>query len=284
MKLITYRKNDADYCGRIEGDCVVPAAKAENMLSLIDEYAAFSEMKFSETGYEKLADVKTLAPIPFPRRNIFCLGKNYSDHAREVAGNVGTGDGGIPENPIYFSKVAYPAVAHRDEIPWIPEVTMKLDYEVELGVIIGRGGKNISRENACSHIFGYTIINDVSSRDLQGRHGQWFKGKSLDSFCPMGPWIVTADEFPAEPVLQIKCSVNGELRQNASTADMIFGVGEIVSDLSRGMTLYPGDIIATGTPAGVGLGFKPFRFLQPGDEVVCEIEGIGELINHVAEE
>ncbi|MBB6217211.1 2-keto-4-pentenoate hydratase/2-oxohepta-3-ene-1,7-dioic acid hydratase in catechol pathway [Anaerosolibacter carboniphilus] len=226
------------------------------------------------------SEVKIKAPIPYPRRNIFCLGKNYLDHAKEVGTVLGDQEE-IPKAPIYFSKVAAPAIADGDFIDSHPGIAQKLDYEVELAVVIGKEGKNIPVEAAEEYIFGYTILNDVSERGLQKLHGQWHKGKSLDTFCPMGPYLVHKSQIPFPVELEIACHVNGELRQHSNTRNLIFDIPQIIHDLSKGMTLKPGDIIATGTPAGVGMGFKPFKFLNPGDVVTCSIEKLGTLTNQV---
>lgn len=220
------------------------------------------------------------APFPRPARNVFCLGKNYAAHATEVK-ETRLSDTGIPKAPVYFTKTAAPALRPEGVIDCPSELTEKLDYEAELAVIIGRTGKNIAPDAAERYIFGYTILNDISARDLQVRHEQWFRGKNLDTFCPMGPVIVDKGELPFPLRLQITCRVNGETRQNANTGDLIFDIPTILSDLSHGFTLLPGDIISTGTPAGVGAGGDPPRFLQNGDTVECEIEHIGILRNTV---
>jgi len=226
------------------------------------------------------ADVGLVAPIPHPRRNIICLGKNYRDHVAEAA-ILGGDTSGIPTTPVYFSKMIDRVRGSAESVPVHTGVTSMLDYEVELAVIIGRAGHDIDPGSVPEYIFGYSILNDISARDLQKSHDQWFKGKSLDGACAMGPFIVTADEIAYPPALDIECSVNGELRQKAVTSDLIFGITEIVSDFSKGLTLMPGDIISTGTPAGVGMGFRPFRWLKPGDVVECWIEGIGALRNTI---
>jgi len=224
--------------------------------------------------------IKPLAPLPQPRRNIICLGKNYREHAREMAKKLNTNDA-IPEHPIFFTKATTTVIGHGDAIPSHREVTQKLDYEAELAVIIGKGGKNISRAQAMEHVFGYTAMNDVSARDLQGKHLQWYLGKSLDGFAPMGPVVVHRSAMPDPEKIVIECRVNGELRQQATLADLIFDIPTIIETLSAGASLLAGDIIATGTPAGVGMGFTPSRFLQTGDEVVVSITGVGHLVNHV---
>ena len=228
----------------------------------------------------RLQDVRLHAPLPRPLKNVFCLGLNYVSHMQETSRARGR-DARIPEVPVFFTKPPTSVAAPDDPIVWDPSVTAEVDYEVELGVIVGIGGKNIARENALSHVFGYTVTNDVSARDLQMRHLQWFKGKSLDGFCPMGPTIVTADEFGDPQNKRISLRVNGDVKQNANTASMIFPVAAIIDFLSRGMTLEPGDIISTGTPEGVGLGRVPPEYLKDGDLVEAEIEGIGVLPNRV---
>jgi 2-keto-4-pentenoate hydratase/2-oxohepta-3-ene-1,7-dioic acid hydratase in catechol pathway len=227
-----------------------------------------------------VADVGLVAPIPHPRRNIICLGKNYRDHVEEAA-VLGGRTSGIPAAPVYFSKMVDRVRGSTESVPVHTGVTNMLDYEAELAVIIGRAGHDIDPGSVPEYIFGYSILNDITARDLQKSHDQWFKGKSLDGACAMGPVIVTADEIAYPPALDIGCSVNGELRQKAVTSDLIFGITEIVSDFSRGLTLMPGDIISTGTPAGVGMGFRPFRWLKPGDVVECRIESIGTLRNTI---
>lgn len=260
----------------------------KTMLELIDVFTeelgenmenTLNQGAFSNEGIDR-GEVKLLAPIPYPRRNVFCLGKNYLDHAKEVGTVLGDQEE-IPKAPIYFSKVAAPATGDGDFIDSHPGIAQKLDYEVELAIVIGKEGKDIPLEKAEEYIFGYTILNDVSERGLQKLHGQWHKGKSLDTFCPMGPYLVHRSQIPFPVELGITCRVNGELRQNSNTRNLIFDIAQIIHDLSKGMTLRPGDIIATGTPAGVGMGFNPFKFLNPGDVVECSIEKIGTLTNTV---
>jgi 2-keto-4-pentenoate hydratase/2-oxohepta-3-ene-1,7-dioic acid hydratase in catechol pathway len=227
--------------------------------------------------------VKLLAPIPRPDRNIFCVGKNYHDHAHEFARSgfdSSAAAGAVPDAPIIFSKVPESVSGPGDIIPIDPNVSEAIDYEAELAVIIGRGGRGIPRERALGHVWGYTIVNDVTARDLQARHKQWLLGKSQDGFCPMGPWVVTADEIDLADT-PVRCWVNGELRQNANTSDLIFDIPTLIATISAGVTLRAGDIIATGTPAGVGIGFNPPRYLACGDLVRVEIGGIGVLQNPV---
>ena len=223
-----------------------------------------------------------LAPIPHPVQDVICLGINYMAHAEESA-RYKKAFGGERPFAVYFSKRVSEATGTGAEIPSHKELVQDLDYEAELAVIIGKDAKNVPVSEVKNYIFGYTVINDVSARTLQTRHKQWYFGKSLDGFLPMGPCIVTAEEFPYPPRLSIQSRVNGELRQDSSTELMIFGIDHVVSELSAGMTLKAGTIIATGTPAGVGMGFDPPRFLKPGDVVECSIEGIGTLVNRVSE-
>jgi 2-keto-4-pentenoate hydratase/2-oxohepta-3-ene-1,7-dioic acid hydratase in catechol pathway len=225
------------------------------------------------------------APIPRPRRNIFCVGKNYHAHAKEFASSgfdSSAAQGEVPQHPIIFSKVPECVVAHRAPVYICRSVSTAIDYEAELAVIIGKGGRNIGTAQALDHVWGYTIINDVTARDLQGRHSQWLIGKSQDTFGPMGPWAVTRDEIDLTDT-HVRCWINGELRQSQSTADLIFDVPVLIATISQGVSLIAGDIIATGTPAGVGIGFKPPRYLRAGDVMRIEISGIGVLENQIQE-
>lgn len=227
----------------------------------------------------KLSDVTLLAPVPRPRRNVFCVGKNYHEHAHEFANSgfdSSAAKGAVPQAPIVFSKVPESVIAPGVAVGIDADVSTAIDYEAELAVIIGKGGRNISKEDALSHVWGYTIVDDVTARDLQGQHSQWLIGKSQDGFCPMGPWAVTADDIDLSDT-PVKCWVNDELRQDSNTGLLIFDVPTIIAAISNGITLMPGDVIATGTPAGVGIGFKPPRYLVPGDRVRIEIGGIGIL-------
>ncbi|MGD9570024.1 MAG: fumarylacetoacetate hydrolase family protein [Sedimentibacter sp.] len=256
-----------------------------NMLNLIEIFENIDLEKANEALASlkceiALNEVKVLAPIPYPRRNVLCLGKNYLDHVNEV-GSLKNVDSNIPVKPIYFSKIAYPAVGHMDYVVAHSDVVKELDYEVELAIIIGKKCKNVSKEDAENVIFGYTIANDISARDLQQDHIQWHKGKSFDTYCPMGPYIVHKSNIAFPPSLEIKSYVNGELRQNGNTNQLIFDIPTIISDLTSGITLYPGDIILTGTPAGVGAGFKPPRYLNSSDTVDCVVENIGTLSNTI---
>jgi 2-keto-4-pentenoate hydratase/2-oxohepta-3-ene-1,7-dioic acid hydratase in catechol pathway len=232
-----------------------------------------------------LSRVALEAPIPRPRRNIFCVGKNYYDHAHEFAKSgfdSSAAAGTVPKYPIIFSKVPESVVANGAPVLIDRHVSTAIDYEAELAVIIGKGGRGIGKEQALDHVWGYTIINDVTARDLQGRYSQWLIGKSQDTFCPMGPWAVTKDEVDLKNA-GIRCFVNGERRQESKLSLLIFDVPTIIATLAEGITLQPGDVIATGTPAGVGIGFDPPKYLRPGDSVRVEIDGIGALENRFVE-
>ena len=237
----------------------------------------------AETESLQLDDVSLLAPVPRPQRNVFCVGKNYHEHAQEFATSgfdSSAAKGAVPEVPIIFSKVPESVIGPRAPIKMDAAVSTAIDYEVELAVIVGKRGRNIAVQDALGHVWGYTIINDVTARDLQGRHSQWLIGKSQDTFCPMGPWAVTADELDLSDT-RLRCWVNDELRQDSNTRLLIFDIPTIIAAISNGITLLPGDLIATGTPAGVGIGFKPPKYLVPGDRVRMEIDGIGVLENTV---
>ena len=232
-----------------------------------------------------LAQVAIEAPIPVPRRNIFCVGKNYYEHAHEFARSgfdTTRAKGAVPSNPIIFSKVPDSVVSTGSPVVIDPKISPAIDYEAELAVIIGKAGRGVAVEDALDHVWGYTIINDVTARDLQARYGQWLIGKSQDTFCPMGPVAVTRDAIDISDT-PITCYVNGDLRQSSNTGLLIFDIPTIIATLSAGITLQPGDIIATGTPAGVGIGFDPPKYLKAGDVVRIEIGGIGVLENAVVE-
>ena len=227
-----------------------------------------------------LADVQLIAPLPAPRRNLFCVGRNYHAHAKELRDTVFKDNAkAVDDWPIVFTKVPETVVGPGVDV-LLPgaAVSSQIDYEAELAIVIGKGGKNIAKADALGHVYGYTIVNDVTARDVQMRHSQWDLGKSFDTFCPMGPWIVTADELDGTNT-RVRCWVNGELRQDGRTTDLIFDIPTLIETCSRGITLLPGDVIATGTPAGVGMGLTPPRWLQHGDVVRIEIDGIGSLQN-----
>jgi len=222
-----------------------------------------------------------LAPLPVPRKNVFCVGRNYAEHIAE-GDRAQKQSVGATQHPVFFTKPPTAVIGPGADIPLFPAVSEAIDYEVELTVVIGRAGRNIAKADAFDHVFGYTILNDITARDIQRRHGgQYFKGKGLDGSCPIGPWIVTADAIGDPHALAIGLSVNGEQRQHGSTASMIFDIPTLIASLSEGMTLAPGDLLATGTPSGVGYAMEPPRFLTDGDVVNCEIENIGQLENTV---
>jgi 2-keto-4-pentenoate hydratase/2-oxohepta-3-ene-1,7-dioic acid hydratase in catechol pathway len=236
-------------------------------------------------GRVALAEVELIAPLPQPRRNLWCVGRNYHAHAKELQHSVFKDNAkAVDAWPIVFTKVPETVTGPGAPVR-LPgaAISSQIDYEAELLVVIGRGGRNIARADAMGHVFGYTIVNDVTARDVQMRHGQWDLGKSFDTFCPMGPWIVTADDMDGQDT-RVRCWVNGELRQDARTTDLIFDLPTLIETCSRGITLLPGDVIATGSPAGVGMGMTPPRWLGHGDVVRIEIDGIGVLENRFAEE
>lgn len=226
-------------------------------------------------------DTALMAPIPVPRKNVFCVGRNYAEHIAE-GDRAQKQKVGVTEHPVFFTKPPTSIVAPGGDVLVFPSISEAVDYEVELAVVIGKAGRNIAKADAYAHIFGYTILNDITARDIQRRHGgQYFKGKGLDGSCPLGPHIVTADEIKDPHALSIGLTVNGEQRQQGNTADMIFDIPTLIASVSEGLTLEPGDIIATGTPSGVGYAMEPPQFLKDGDTVVCRIESIGDLRNSV---
>lgn len=259
---------------------MVPGFEGD-MLDLVKEVPAPATTLKTVGAGQPMAGCRLLAPMLRTNRNLFLVGKNYHEHAKEFSGSgFDSSSQVVPSAPNVFSKPASTIVGPDADVYSHPEVTQQMDYEAELAVIIGKGGRGISKADAYAHVWGYTIANDVTARDLQKLHGQWFLGKSLDTFCPMGPWIVTADAIDPENV-RIQCWVNGELRQDANTADLIFDIPTLIETISAGIELKPGDIIVTGTPVGVGIGFNPPKFLKAGDEVRISIEGIGTINNRV---
>lgn len=301
MRLATYLDNENELIGVVLDDHVVALDPQLNGLSLPAGNWSASMLDFINAGeaalqaaavvanagtdgvaaaaVRPLADIELLAPVPRPVRNIVCVGRNYHEHVDE-GDRVWTNAPGVSEECIFFTK-ATTTINHPGKPISGWGLTEEFDYEVELAIIIGKRGRDISREEAEDYIFGYTISNDVTARDLQQSHRQWFKGKSLDGSCPVGPWLVTPDALPSPLHIDMRMYVNGELRQDLNTRDMIWDIPAIISSLSAGMTLEPGDIIATGTGAGCGFGFEPPRFLKPGDVVRAEIDGIGSLENPV---
>jgi len=290
MKLLTYYYNNIKKIGVLTEDeqNVIPLSSLGISCNTMNEFISStnesiisqlsSKIKYCNE-FIPLNNVKILAPIPNPKQDIICLGINYMEHAIESSKYKKEAFGGERPFAVYFSKRVNEAVSTGGKIPSYSEFVDSLDYEVELAVVINKDAKNIKRENAFDYVFGYTIINDVSARNLQTRHKQWYFGKSLDGFTPMGPYIVTKDEFDNPPILKIQSKVNGEIRQNSSTSLLIFDIPHVISELSQGMTLKAGTIISMGTPAGVGMGFNPPNFLKSGDVVECIIEKIGTLTN-----
>ena len=266
-----------------------------NLLALIESEIGLDLAKaLLQTSEESLiadelllpvSTVRLIAPIPHPPKHVLCLGRNYAEHAAESTRAFGEAPPiDKPAYPAIFTKAPTSITGPYSDIPYDPHVSTQIDWEGELAVVIGKAGKNIRREDAMQHVFGYTVLNDISARDIQKRHGgQFFKGKSLDGSCPTGPWIVTADEIPDPHNLELTVRVNGVVKQHGNTGSMLFDIPEIIEHLSLGMTLEPGDIIATGTPAGVGHARTPPEFLRPGDVVEVEIENIGTIKNRIAE-
>lgn len=294
MKLLTFRKDGAESIGVLSenGKYVYPLTAFgitdQSMNELIDNWTLEKkeriENRMSDGGVRpeyRAAELKILAPIPVPKQDMICLGINYMEHAAESARYKKEAFGGERPYAVYFSKRINEAVPDKGVIESHSDLTDSLDYEAELAFIVGKDARDVAEEDVEEYIFGYTIINDVSAREVQTRHKQWYFGKSLDRFTPMGPWIVTADEISFPPGLAVRSRVNGELRQDGNTKQLIFGIPHIMQELTRGMTLKAGTVVATGTPAGAGMGFDPPKFLKPGDMVECEIESIGRLTNTV---
>lgn len=286
MRIATYLADDRRHVGLVSDDglTITPLALSQEQadrgaLSLIETLAAGGSLPPPRGGAIQVADVDLDAPLPRPRRNLWCVGRNYHAHAKELSASVFKDNSArTDEWPIVFTKVPECVIGPHDDVLVPSAVSTQIDYEAELAVVIGKGGKNISRAAALDHVFGYTVVNDVTARDVQMRHGQWDMGKSFDTFCPMGPWIVTADAFDGAQT-RVRCWVNGELRQDGPTQNMIFDIPTLIETISRGITLYPGDVIATGTPAGVGMGMSPPRYLQAGDVVRIEVDGLGAIEN-----
>lgn len=287
MKLVTYQLDRKISIGAVQDGSIIDLSSIEpDMLSFIAMGEAALEraqqLIRSAPPAIPLDSVQVLAPIPNPRRNIMCLGQNYAEHARERARSAGKEY--VPlKHPTFFTKATHTVNAPYGDIPFDASVSTHIDWEAELGVIIGTSGKNIQLDQAMNYVFGYVCINDVTARDLQAQHTQFFKGKSLDGSCPMGPWIVTTDEIADPHALKIGCRVNGVTKQNSITGEMIFKIPQIISILSQGLTLEAGDVISTGTPSGVGEARTPPEFLKPGDVVEVEVEHIGVLRNRVSE-
>ena len=252
--------------GRVEGDAVVPMGP-----SLVD-WLAFGTQGIGTGAPRPLAEMRLLAPVPQPGK-ILCVGLNYRDHAKE------TGQA-IPTEPVLFSKFANSVVGPGADVV-VPPDAEEVDYEAELAVVVGRRASRVAVEDALDHVAGYACANDVSARSLQFRSSQWLLGKAVDTFLPLGPWLVTADEVPDPQALGIRCLVNDELLQDSNTGQMVFGVAELIAYASRTITLEPGDLLVTGTPSGVGMAADPPRYLRPGDRMRVEIDGLGRLENTV---
>ncbi|MDW7669265.1 MAG: fumarylacetoacetate hydrolase family protein [Bacillota bacterium] len=297
MYILNYNYKNFEKIGFLseDGESIIPADEIfkkvgikppSTMNELIemsnDEIIEEIKESINSDGFKKIPakDVKILSPIPFTKRNLLCVGKNYSDHVNELSSNKDL-KGDIPTKPIYFTKTSHPTVGPDEDvnIPW--NATKEVDYEVELAVVIGEKCKDVKTEDVEKYIFGYTIANDLSARDLQTGHIQWFKGKSLDNFSPIGPYILHKSSLNMPFDLKLECLVNDEVRQSSYTSHMIFDIPYLISDLSKGMTLYPGDIILTGTPSGVGMGFNPPKMLKSGDVVECRIDKLGSLKNKI---
>jgi 2-keto-4-pentenoate hydratase/2-oxohepta-3-ene-1,7-dioic acid hydratase in catechol pathway len=285
MRWASWQWGGRDHVGTVspDGREATPLAVADasrGVLPLIQALAR-GEALPSPSGARLPVEVITLrAPLPRPLRSLFCVGRNYHAHAAELASSVFRDT--MPADdpwPIVFGKLPECVIGPHDAVQMpAAAASTQIDYESELAVVIGRGGRDISRSRAMDHVFGYTIVNDVTARDVQMRHQQWDLGKSFDTFCPMGPWIVTADELDGRDT-RVRGWVNDELRQDGRTQDLIFDIAALIETCSRGITLYPGDVIATGTPAGVGMGMTPPRWLNAGDVMRIEIDGIGAIKN-----
>ncbi len=281
MRFVTYASAGGPQLGRVEGDTVVPVPGLSlTELIALGPVGQERAEQAAETALP-LAGLRLLAPIGEPRRNILCLGMNYAAHAAESL-RAKNQPVVMPTVPVIFTKATTAVTGPTSDLHLDFGLTTQYDWEVELGFVIGKRGKNIPRAQALEYVFGYTVINDVSARDVQNNHGgQFFRGKSFDETCPMGPWIVTADEIADPHALSLRCTVNGVLKQESTTADFIFDIPAMIEWLSRGMTLLPGDVISTGTPSGVGFARTPAEFLKPGDVVVCEVEGVGKIENKI---
>lgn len=285
MKLVAFTNQSTPYVGILSEDgksvqaIDLPGLDAHSgILALVEKGVSKDDLSHIKGARFSVADIQLRAPVPRPKRNIFCVGRNYREHADELSDSIFKGNSVVDQWPIIFSKLPECVIGPMADVRLPTGISTDIDYEAELAVVIGKQGINISREDALSYVYGYTIVNDVTARDVQVRHQQWHLGKSFDTFCPMGPCVVTADALDINN-LNIKCLVNDEVRQKANTQDLIFDIPSIIQHCSRGITLYPGDIIATGTPSGVAMGMKPPKYLRDGDVVRVEIDGIGHIQN-----
>ena len=286
MKLVTYTTGGGPRLGAVQGDRVIDLAQATgsrlpaDMIAFLEQGSAALELaaqavQGAEDGIP-LSEVQLLAPVPEPRK-VVAIGQNYMDHCREQGVDP-------PDRPVIFTKFPTAVIGPQAEIRWSPALTQQVDYEVELAVVIGRTARRVSAANALDYVAGYTVCNDVSARDLQFGDGQWVRGKSLDTFCPLGPWLVTADEIPNPHGLKVRTMLNGEVMQDSSTAELIFDVPTLIEFASHAFTLLPGDVIVTGTPPGVGVFRDSPVFLKDGDTVTVEVEGIGQLTNRCVQD
>ena len=292
MKLVTFKRGETTGAGYLDGDQVVVCASGEEAdRAVLDLTAGGSDAtaEWARRGGNgaprlPLAHVQLLAPIPEPRRDIFCVGKNYYAHAAEFhsSGFDSSGKEQVPSAPVIFTKATTAVVGTGAPVLGSLDPTESVDYEGELGVVLGRRAFQVSKAEAMDHVFGYVVVNDVTSRELQRRHNQWVIGKGVDTFCPMGPWLVTADEVADVTALELETRINGETRQKVKIADLIFDIPTLIETMSATMTLLPGDIIATGTPVGVGIGFDPPKYLHKGDRMEVSITGLGVLENEIA--
>ena len=285
MRLLTFRDGGAPRVGALMADAtseVVELREFGDMLSLIDAgneglERARKAMEDARSPRHPLTNIDLMPPIPVPRGNVIAIGRNYAAHAQESAGQ-----GKAPDPPTVFTKAITSIAGPNDDVVIDAAVSLLVDWEVELGVVVGRRGRNVERDRAMEHVFGYLALNDVSARDIQfGWGGQYFKGKSVDGYCPIGPWIVTRDEIDDPQSLRLVLRVNGVVKQDGNTRDMIYPVDALIEWVSKGMTLLPGSIIATGTPDGVGFARTPPEYLQPGDVMETEVQGIGTLRNQI---
>lgn len=289
MKLMTFKVNDAIAAGYLDGEelviCAQGAGADRAVLDVITEGDGGLARWAAITGPRvALASVTVLAPMPVPLRDVFCVGKNYYAHAAEFysSGFDSSAKEEVPSAPVIFTKATTSVVGPGVDVLGSLDPTHSVDYEGELGVVIGKRAFQVSKAEAMDHVFGYVIVNDVTSRELQRTHNQWVIGKGIDTFCPIGPYVATADELGDVTKLELTTHINGELRQKALVSDLIFDIPTLIETMTRTMTLLPGDVIATGTPVGVGIGFKPPKYLQPGDLMEVSITGLGRLENRIA--
>jgi 2,4-diketo-3-deoxy-L-fuconate hydrolase len=288
MKLLTYLDGHPRAGAVVEDRVVDLSERFDSVQTLIEQgVPALEEARsFAERAdpVAAVAEVELRSPIPHPRRNVFCMGWNYLTHFEEGQGRRGDQQEELPEYPAFFDKPTTTVIGPYDAIPFDPNFSEKMDYEAELALVIGRAGLSIPAAEANDHIFGYTLANDITARDVQRRHGgQWLKGKGMDGSCPLGPWILTADEIADPQNLPLRCHVNGVQKQNSNTRFMVFPIVRLIEELSLAMTLLPGDILLTGTPEGVGYARTPPEYLGPGDEVTVNIPDIGRITNRVVE-